>query len=208
MGCPNNWQQRPRRKRPSGVAAILLLLVRTAASRHRFAPFKQHLIGPRCDAAHQSQNGGNSEKGPRITHSCHATNIANSRSFANDEEGFPIPIATARPFCADKVKLDNERQRPVRRNEDGQLAAAQSFAPEFCLVVLADEMEIATNSFASLSSQGCSKVGPGHSKPETRRPKSERNLKAEARIDSHPDRAAANRIRPCSEFGFPHESHE
>ncbi|MEI7938953.1 MAG: hypothetical protein WCK27_19890, partial [Verrucomicrobiota bacterium] len=33
--------------------------------------------------------------------------------------------------------------------------------------------------------QGCSKVGPGHSKPETRRPKAERNPKAEVRIDSH-----------------------
>ena len=35
--------------------------------------------------------------------------------------------------------------------------------------------------------QGCSKVGPGHSKPEIR-------------IDSHPGKAAANRIRPFSEF--------
>ena len=48
--------------------------------------------------------------------------------------------------------------------------------------------------------QGCSKVGPGHSKPETRRPKAERNPKTEVRIDSHPGGAAANRIRPFSEF--------
>ena len=49
---------------------------------------------------------------------------------------------------------------------------------------------------ASPPAPGCSKVGPGHSKPETRRPK------AEVRIDSHPGGAAANRIRPFSEFGF------
>ena len=52
------------------------------------------------------------------------------------------------------------------------------------------------------SGQGCSRVGPGHSKPETRRPKAERNPKAEVRIDSHPGGAAANRSRPFSEFGF------
>ena len=34
--------------------------------------------------------------------------------------------------------------------------------------------------------RGCSKVGPGHSKPETRRPKAERNPKTEVRIDSYP----------------------
>jgi len=50
--------------------------------------------------------------------------------------------------------------------------------------------------------QGCSKVGPGHSKPETRRPKAERNPQAEVRIDSHPGGATANRIRPFSEFGL------
>ncbi len=50
--------------------------------------------------------------------------------------------------------------------------------------------------------QGCSKVGPGHSKPETRRPKAERNPKTEVRIESHPGGATANRIRPFSEFGF------
>ena len=48
--------------------------------------------------------------------------------------------------------------------------------------------------------QGCSKVGPGHSKPETRGPKAERNPKTEVRIDSHPGEAAANRIRPFSKF--------
>jgi hypothetical protein len=50
--------------------------------------------------------------------------------------------------------------------------------------------------------QGGSKVGPGHSQPETRRPKAERNPQTEVRIDSHPGGADANRIRPCSEFGF------
>ena len=50
--------------------------------------------------------------------------------------------------------------------------------------------------------QGCSKVGPGHPKPETRRPKAEGNPKAEVRIDSHPGGAAAYRIRPFPDFGF------
>ena len=54
----------------------------------------------------------------------------------------------------------------------------------------------------SVVCQGCSKVGPGHSKPETRRPKAERSPKAEVRIDSHPGGATANRIRPFSEFGL------
>ena len=39
-------------------------------------------------------------------------------------------------------------------------------------------------------------------RPEDRRPKAERNPKTEVRIDSHPGGAAANRIRPFSEFGF------
>ena len=52
----------------------------------------------------------------------------------------------------------------------------------------------------AVEGQGCSKVGSGHTKPETRRPKAERNPKAEVRIDSHPGGAAANRIRPLSKF--------
>jgi len=52
------------------------------------------------------------------------------------------------------------------------------------------------------AAQGCSNVGPGRSKPEIRRPKAERNPKAEVRIDSHPGGAAASRLRPFSEFGF------
>ena len=63
-------------------------------------------------------------------------------------------------------------------------------------------LRCSTNAIAKLSPQGRSKVGPGHCKPEIRRPKAERNPKTEVRTDSHPGGAAANRIRPFSEFGL------
>ena len=54
---------------------------------------------------------------------------------------------------------------------------------------------------APVLSQGCSKVGPGHAKPETRRPKAERNPKAEVRIDSHPGQSSRSEPAPCRRSG-------
>ena len=52
------------------------------------------------------------------------------------------------------------------------------------------------------SKQGDSKVGPGHSKSETRRPKAERNPKAEIRIQSHFSGVVAHRLTLFQDFGF------